>query len=312
MLGLAPHFCFPTIFPGSAIAMDHPSASRPSSSLHFSVLRSRPIPVRSRRPKSILISCHSSRDRSTHSHDDDSHQDYFEASFLVSETIYHYRMWKKRFQEDATFNQRESSRVNSHSLGLGFFRRFRSPTVFLKISCNGDFLLPIVVGEYAIEKLIDCQLGIENGEAPDIFQFIQDLIVKVGYEATTARITERVVNTYFARLFLRKEGENEMLSVDARPSDALNIAYRCKIPVLVSKQIVFEDGIRVSYGFGRVHERKSCFDVLLDCAADGPDFLSEELDMLKNMKMAIYEERYKDAAMWRDKLTKLRKSVHEA
>ncbi|KAA0052933.1 bifunctional nuclease 2 isoform X1 [Cucumis melo var. makuwa] len=293
MLGLAPHFRLPTIFFGSAIAMDHPSASRPSCSLHFSLHRSRPNAVRSRRPKSILISCHSSRDRST------------------NKTIYHYRMWKKRFQEDVNFNQRES-RVNSPSLGLGFFRRFRSPTVFLKISCNGDFLLPIVVGEYAIEKLIDCQLGIENGEAPDIFQFIQGLIVKVGYEAITARITERVVNTYFARLFLRKEGESEMLSVDARPSDALNIAYRCKIPVLVSKQIVFEDAIRVSYGFGRVHERKSCFDVLLDCAADGPDFLSEELDMLKNMKIAIYEERYKDAAMWRDKLTKLRKSVHEA
>ncbi|XP_008448513.1 bifunctional nuclease 2 isoform X2 [Cucumis melo] len=228
MLGLAPHFRLPTIFFGSAIAMDHPSASRPSCSLHFSLHRSRPNAVRSRRPKSILISCHSSRDRSTNSDDDDnSHQDYFEASFLVSETIYHYRMWKKRFQEDVNFNQRES-RVNSPSLGLGFFRRFRSPTVFLKISCNGDFLLPIVVGEYAIEKLIDCQLGIENGEAPDIFQFIQGLIVKVGYEAITARITERVVNTYFARLFLRKEGESEMLSVDARPSDALNIAYRCK------------------------------------------------------------------------------------
>ncbi|XP_022923551.1 bifunctional nuclease 2-like [Cucurbita moschata] len=310
MLGLAPHFSLRTLFPGSAIAMDHPSASRPSSSLHFSVLRSRPNAVSSRRPKSILVSCHSSRDRSTHS-DDDSHQDYFEASFLVSETIYHYRMWKKRFQEDANFNQIES-RVNSPLLGLGFFRRFRSPTVFLKISCNGDFLLPIVVGEYAIEKLIDSHLGIENGEAPDLFQFIQDLMVKVGYEVTTARITERVVNTYFARLFLRKDGENETLSVDARPSDALNIAYRCKIPVLVSKQIVYEDAIRVSFGFGRVRKRKSCFDVLLDCAADGPDFLSEELDMLKNMKMAIYEERYKDAAMWRDKLTRLRKSVHEA
>ena len=33
-------------------------------------------------------------------------------------------------------------------------------------------------------------------------------------------------------------------------------------------------------------------------AADSPDFLSEELDMLKNMKMAIYEERYKDAGIY--------------
>lgn len=61
-------------------------------------------------------------------------------------------MWKKRFQEDVNFNQKES-RVNSHSLGLSFFRRFRSPTVFLKVSCNGDFLLPIVVG--ILEKIFD-------------------------------------------------------------------------------------------------------------------------------------------------------------
>ena len=69
----------------------------------------------------------------------------YDSCICLIETIYHYRMWKKRFQEDTNFNQIES-RVNSPSLGLGFFRRFRSPTVFLKISCNGDFLLPIVVG----------------------------------------------------------------------------------------------------------------------------------------------------------------------
>ncbi|XP_022145351.1 uncharacterized protein LOC111014826 isoform X2 [Momordica charantia] len=246
MLGLSPHFCVRTLFAGFAMAGDHPTHSRPSaaswfasSSLHFSALPSRSNAGRSRRRNSILVSCHSSRARSG-STDDDSHQDYFEASFLVSETIHHYRMWKRRFQEDANFNQRES-RGNSHSLGLGFLRRFRSPTVFLKISCNGDFLLPIVVGEYAIEKLIDCQLGIENGDSPDLFEFIQNLMVKFGYEITTAKITERVVNTYFARLFLRKDGENEMLSVDARPSDALNIAYRCKVYILPLTAEIFAE-----------------------------------------------------------------------
>lgn len=41
-------------------------------------------------------------------------------------------------------------------------------------------------------------------------------------------------------------------------------------------------------------------DNFLFSAADGPDFLSEELDMLKNMKIAIYEERYKDAGISRE------------
>lgn len=32
------------------------------------------------------------------------------------------------------------------SIGPEFLRRFQSPTIFLKISCDGDFLLPIIVG----------------------------------------------------------------------------------------------------------------------------------------------------------------------
>ncbi len=32
-------------------------------------------------------------------------------------------------------------------------------------------------------------------------------------------------------------------------------------------------------------------------AADGPDVLSEELDLVKNMNLAIREERYNDAGM---------------
>lgn len=38
-----------------------------------------------------------------------------------------------------------------------------------------------------------------------------------------------------------QEGESEMLSVDARPSDALNIAYRCKVDILPLTAMVFEE-----------------------------------------------------------------------
>lgn len=41
--------------------------------------------------------------------------------------------------------------------------------------------------------------------------------------------------------FHLQEGENEMLSVDARPSDALNIAYRCKVDILsLTAEIIAE------------------------------------------------------------------------
>lgn len=40
---------------------------------------------------------------------------------------------------------------------------------------------------------------------------------------------------------------------------------------------------------------KNCYILL--SAADGPDFLAQELDLVKNINSAVKEERYKDAGM---------------
>ncbi|KAK9948326.1 hypothetical protein M0R45_003907 [Rubus argutus] len=182
-------------------------------------------------------------------------------------------------------------------------RRIGSPL----ISCDGDFLLPIVVGEPAIENLINGHWGDEIGASPDQFQFVRNLVEKLDYQVNMVRITERVLNTYFARLYFSKPGKSDILSVDARPSDAINVAYRCKAPIYVNKQVVLTDAVRISYGMGRMRDTKSTYDVSLDSAADGPNFLAQELGLLENMELAIKEERYREAAMWRDELDKLRK-----
>lgn len=206
--------------------------------------------------------------------------------------------------------QRKEWRVDANFVGPRFLQRFQNPTIFLKISCDGEFLLPIVVGEFAVERLLDAHWGDDNEDSPDQFQFLRNLVEKLGYEVNMVQITERVVNTYFARLFFSKPGEKDILSVDARPSDAINVANRCKAPIYVNKQIVITDAIRISYGMGRVRDTKSTYDVHLDSAADGPDLLSQELGLVKNINLAVKEERYKDAAMWKDKLQQLRKLIH--
>lgn len=198
------------------------------------------------------------------------------------------------------------------SIGPEFLRRFQSPTIFLKISCDGDFLLPIIVGEFAVDKLLYALL--EDGgdeDCPDQFQFVKNVVEKLGYEVKMVRITERVVNTYFAKLYLSKPGKNEIISVDVRPSDAINVANRCEAPIYVSKHIVLKDAIRIGYGMGRAHGAKATYDVSLDSAAEGPDSVTEEFDLVKNMDIAVREERYNDAAKFRDKLLKLRKSIHD-
>ncbi|KAE8657807.1 hypothetical protein F3Y22_tig00116981pilonHSYRG00003 [Hibiscus syriacus] len=145
-------------------------------------------------------------------------------------------------------------------------------------------------------------------DCPDQFNLVKHVVERLEYKVKMVRITERVVNTYFAKLYFTKPGENDAISVDARPSDAINVANRCKAPIYVSKRILLEDAIRIGYGMGRVCDRKSTYDVLLDSAAGGPDLLTEELNLVRNIDLAVEEERYNDAALLRDKLMKLRHS----
>ncbi|KAH0463374.1 hypothetical protein IEQ34_007956 [Dendrobium chrysotoxum] len=250
--------------------------------------------------------------------DDDSDQ-YIQALLLVpamishAETVRHYNSWKQGFIEETKLHlsgkkypfssHRRRVDFNVHSVGHDFLRRFQSPTVFLKIACDGDLLLPIIVGEFAIIRLIDAISGEEHEECPDQFQFIKNIVRTFGYEVKMVRITNRVVNTYYARIYLRKvvksdhfyDADNTNISIDARPSDALNLAERFKAPIYVNKEIVVKDAIKVVYGNWRAGTTKMVYDVSLDSAPEEQDPLIEELDLVLKMNKAVLEERFEDA-----------------
>ncbi|KAI4327796.1 hypothetical protein L6164_020216 [Bauhinia variegata] len=306
-------------FPHS-LAIESTSLQLPVIRLGLGIGRTK----RFRCSKPILISCNSSRGSfySRSSFGDHREHEFLEASLLLSETISHYHMWKHGFQEELWWKSslpsiplspqaKSPKRTDINLIRHGFLQRFQNPTIFLKISCDGDYILPIVVGKIAIEKLIDAEVEHENGDCPDQFQFVKNLVEQLDHEVIMVRITERVVNTYIARLYLSKPGNSDIVSVDARPSDAINVAKRCKAPIYVSKQIVLTDAIRLGYGMGRVRDKRPTYDVLLDSPVDGPDLLAQELSMVRNLHIAVKEERFTDAAIWRDKLADLRKSAHE-
>nr|GLL38551.1 bifunctional nuclease 2 [Ipomoea trifida] len=262
----------------------------------------------------------SSGRKSNHSEDRDG--DYLEAVVLVSETIKHHRMRLKGFQENTQWESfahlspfsvraNDPRGIDVSFIGTGFLRRYQSPTIFLKISCDGDFVLPIIVGEYAVERLIDSLYEDQAGDCPNQFQLIRNLLEKLDYEVKMVKITEKVVNTYFTRILFQKSGETDIISVDARPSDAINVANRCKAPIFVNKEIVLTDAIRMVHGMARSSNAKAIYDVSLDSASDGPDLLSEELVLMRNMNSAVKQERYSEAVMWREKLIKLRESKLE-
>ena len=57
-------------------------------------------------------------------------------------------------------------------------------------------------------------------------------------QVVLARINALVANTYYARLHLQREdGSGDVLDIDARPSDAMNLIARYNAPLFVSKDI---------------------------------------------------------------------------
>ncbi|XP_078442887.1 wound-responsive family protein isoform X2 [Wolffia australiana] len=228
----------------------------------------------------------------------------------------HYNLRKQGFFEETRWHSNDqilplSSQMNGtksdvRSLGYGFLRRFHNPTIFLKVACDGPLLLPIIVGEFAIESLVDTLSGGKIEGYQDQFKFIKNLVGSLGYEVKMVRIVKRVVNTYYARIFLGKPSEGATLSIDSRPSDAIHLALKYQAPIYISKDIVVKDAIKIVYGTWNGSSVKTVYDVLLDSAPEGPDGLSEELDLIRKLNVAVREERFQDAAACRDQLSRFR------
>lgn len=185
--------------------------------------------------------------------------------------------------------------------------RSRNPSIFLRIVSEPDLILPIIVRDSAIDMLMSALHGEEKLLRPNQYHIMRELVGNLDCEVRMIRVTERINDTYIARIYVGKPGHKEMQSVDARPSDAVNLAVRCKVPIFVHKNLVASDAIKpvVSAELTDVATNSnSCHN--LDIPTGEEDAIAEEMTLVKTMHLAIVEERYSDAARWRDELNSFR------
>ncbi|MBA0866586.1 hypothetical protein Goshw_022561 [Gossypium schwendimanii] len=183
------------------------------------------------------------------------------------------------------------------------------PAIVLKMEDGTGLLLPIIVLEMPSVLLMAAMSNVQIPR-PTMYQVVKDMIEKMGYSVKLVRVTKRVHEAYFAQLYLTKVGdETESVSFDLRPSDAINIAVRCKVPIQVNKYLAYSDGMRVIES-GKLSVQSTASDVLphaeLDQPSGQPCLDSEEFKIVGDLNEAISQERYKDAADLRDKLDKFR------
>ncbi|KAL9250623.1 Bifunctional nuclease 1-like protein [Drosera capensis] len=170
------------------------------------------------------------------------------------------------------------------------------PAIVLKMEDDSGLLFPIIVSEMPSVILMAALRNVHHAR-PTMYQVAKEMTEKMGYQVKLVRITGRVGN------------EADSISFDLRPSDAINIAVICKVPIQVNKDLVQDDGMRILEDVKSLNHGLGSDGLLFSQAADrpsGPSLESTEFNLLRNMIVAADEERYNDAARWRDELTRLR------
>jgi bifunctional DNase/RNase len=108
-----------------------------------------------------------------------------------------------------------------------------SPVVLLR-ELGGERVLPILVGP-AEATAIALELQGVRPPRPMTHDLIKRLIVGLGAEVRRVVISDLREDTYFAELEVRRG--DEVVRLDARPSDSIAIALRLGAPIFLSDEL---------------------------------------------------------------------------
>jgi bifunctional DNase/RNase len=105
---------------------------------------------------------------------------------------------------------------------------------------DGERRLPIWIGPCEAEA-ITIELQDVEIARPVTHDLLKNVIEEVGGTVSHILVNELRDQVFYARLFVDMNGE--MLEIDCRPSDAIAVAVRAKVPIFVDESVMDEAGI---------------------------------------------------------------------
>ena len=119
-------------------------------------------------------------------------------------------------------------------MGIALDTRTGSPIVVLHDKDNRR-ALPIWIGSAEASAIIR---KIENLSVvrPMTHDLIPDIVEKTGFKIDRIEINDVEEETYYAKIFLKKD--DEIVEIDSRPSDAIAVAIRVDAPIFVSSNVL--------------------------------------------------------------------------
>ncbi|MFN3471188.1 MAG: bifunctional nuclease family protein [Aquificaceae bacterium] len=109
------------------------------------------------------------------------------------------------------------------------------PIVVLKARDNEEIFLPIWIGIFEADSIAR-QLQRIEPPRPMTYELTKNIIESMGARLEKVVITDLRDSTYYAELHITHG--NNLLVIDSRPSDAINLALRFDAPVFVEEEVL--------------------------------------------------------------------------
>ncbi|MGH9946252.1 MAG: bifunctional nuclease family protein [Pyrinomonadaceae bacterium] len=110
-----------------------------------------------------------------------------------------------------------------------------TPIVVLK-GIDSEIVLPIWVGAFEANAIA---LEIEKivPQRPMTHDLLRNVIIECGLRASRVVVTELLDNTFYASVELSDDSD-DLVTMDARPSDAIALALRLDCPIFVRQKVL--------------------------------------------------------------------------
>ncbi len=115
--------------------------------------------------------------------------------------------------------------------------------VVLLVDKEGKKALPIWIGLLEANA-IDKELKNIASPRPMTHDLLHSILNQVQVKVKEVKIVDLKDHTYYAKLFLKLS--KEVIEVDARPSDAIILALKSKLPIFIAAKILDEQGIALT------------------------------------------------------------------
>lgn len=145
----------------------------------------------------------------------------------------------------------------------------KSPIVILR-DRESRLALPIWIGALEANAIVIVLEGVEMGR-PMTHDLLKAFLEKTDTRLLKVEITDIRDNTYYALLHM--ERGNTSFTVDSRPSDAIALALRCGVPIVVAAEVL-EKALPIEN---------------LDGTPDGKDKLTELLEKMDPEQFSKYK-----------------------